>query len=86
MKVHEAVDITRRMLADDPSASLAISWLKASGFTIIESIKIVRQACGISLEEAKLKIASHPDWSDAIKAAEPLWQELIDAFSEQDKS
>jgi hypothetical protein len=61
-----------------------IGEMKHRGLSILEAIKTTRELFGISLGEAKLLVASHPDWQEAAAAAEPMHEEIIQGFQNAD--
>ena len=50
------------------------------GSTITEAIKASMQLFGIGLGDAKSLLSSHPSWHPIVEAAQPLHDELIQAF------
>jgi ribosomal protein L7/L12 len=72
--VREYVDkgslYTPRVEADELDARLYE--LRARGAPPIEAIKVIRDAQGVSLGEAKRFFAVHPAWADVHEAAQPL--------------
>jgi ribosomal protein L7/L12 len=49
-----------------------VTALRAEGHGILESIKLLRTACGISLREAKRVVSNHPAWRDEVARNQPL--------------
>jgi hypothetical protein len=61
----------------------ALSALRRNGATPIDSIKAVREVCGVSLGEAKKLVADSPTWDDIRDAHDRLVEDLI-SFMEAD--
>jgi ribosomal protein L7/L12 len=53
-----------------------VSEKPASGATIMETIKAVMIAYGMSLDEAKTFVSSHPAWLRTVRAVQPLYADL----------
>lgn len=49
---------------------------RASGATIMETIKFCMREYKISLAEAKEIVSAHPAWASVVEAAEPLHRSL----------
>ncbi len=62
-------DVQRGLSVDD-----TIVALRASGLSIVQSMKALMELHGMSLEDAKAEI--HPVWAGVVKAAEPLHDDL----------
>lgn len=54
-----------------------IGEMRHRGLSILEAIKTARELFGVSLEEAKVLVASHPAWEQAAAAAERMHDEII---------
>lgn len=61
-----------------------IGEMKHRGLSILEAIKTTRELFGLSLGEAKSLVTSHPDWRQASAVAEPMHEEIIQAFQNAD--
>lgn len=48
----------------------------AAGATITETIKAVLSEYGMSLEDAKILVSSHPCWAKVVEAARPLQSDI----------
>ena len=64
---------------DDTTEVVAnlVARLKKNGSNLIESIKLVRTRCGLSLGEAKRAVTSHPLWRKEVERNEPLHETLL---------
>jgi len=83
-KMGEFVGSLRSRLREGASLSDIVAELHASGLTIIESIHVVREACSISLGQAKEIVTSHPVWAKVVRAAEPLHDDLEEIFRQRE--
>ena len=60
--IAEAVEIYRRRQAEGMSQDAIVADARNQGFSVIDTIKIVRRLYGIGLREAKEVVAAHPAW------------------------
>jgi ribosomal protein L7/L12 len=60
-----------------------ILYLKSKGFDILTSIKIIREALGISLGDAKQLVAGSIAWKTEAQAYDDVHQELIEQIKNQ---
>ena len=71
------------MVAEN-SIDHAIRVLHEQGFTITETMKVLISEYGMSLREAKQLVSTHPVWKAVTKAAEPLHDDLIKIWKEEE--
>jgi len=76
--IAEAVEIYQRRQAEGMSQDAIVADARNQGFSVIDTIKIVRQLYDIGLGEAKIIVTSHPAW--AVEAQNMA--RLADAFIE----
>jgi len=74
--IAEAVEIYRRRQDEGLSQDTIVADASNQGFSVIDTIKIVRQLYDIGLGEAKIIVTSHPAW--AVEAQNMA--RLADAF------
>lgn len=67
-------------MSDDASIDAALRRLHADGSTIIEAIKHIRNAFGLTLGDAKEVVSSHPSYRAWAQANEPLHDAVIKAL------
>ncbi len=60
----------------------AIQLLRDEGASIIEAIKVVKEAKHISLSEAKSLVAQHPVWNDQQEKFKNFHDSLIEQFGD----
>jgi hypothetical protein len=60
----------------------ALSQLRKDGATPVEAILAVRDATNVSLGEAKHQFAQCPAWSDEVKNADQLHQQIERALKD----
>ncbi len=75
----------QKEVRDGKSSEEIIESLHASGLTIAESMKIIRELYKISLGEAKMMVARHPVWKDVIDAHTPFHDDLIRIIKKKKK-
>lgn len=81
MDTDTLVDKCRAMNKQGQSRDEVVEFLRASGLTITESIKIMKQAFAMPLGEAKEIVSRSPVWQGVVQAAEPLHEDLAREFS-----
>jgi ribosomal protein L7/L12 len=62
----------------------AVTKLHQLDYTIVDSIKIVREEYGVSLGEAKTIVTSNNVWSVEVEAADKMHEEWITVLSADD--
>lgn len=70
-------DLAERWVVEGRSPEEVISKLYSTGASMIDSIKIVRTAFGISLGLAKEMVAGHPVWLEVVEKHLPLYDEFL---------
>ena len=83
-ELDELVGSLRARLQEGASLSDIVAELHGSGLTIIESIRVVREACSTSLGQAKVIVTSHPVWAKVVRAAEPLHDDVEEIFRQRE--
>jgi ribosomal protein L7/L12 len=58
-----------------------VAELRRDGLSIIDAIKAVRKACGVSLGEAKAIVTSNAAWADVAQESQSLREEAWKLFS-----
>jgi ribosomal protein L7/L12 len=72
------------LLPDGRSRDEVLAQMRDSGLTIVEAIKASMKLFDVGLSEAKSLVASHSSWVETARAAEPLHNELMEAFRESE--
>lgn len=70
------VDALRARVQAGLSVDEVIVVLQEQGVPIVPSMKVVIDLFGVSLDEAKQRVAGHPAWAGMRKASEPLHDAL----------
>jgi hypothetical protein len=83
-KLDKIVEECRIQLAQGESIGTIIGRLHSSGLHIIDTIKVVRSACGIGLRAAKDLVESHPSWTNEVTANELLHEESVEVCFRQE--
>jgi len=81
MTKHTVKDTCLKMIKEGDDIGKVISFLKESKFSIIESMKIIREIYGISLAESKFQVVSHPSWKKIVAGHQKLHDELEDLIT-----
>lgn len=76
MSYDEVVALIRKEVQKGLSVEGAVVALKNAGLTIAQSMKALIEIFGMSLADAKNAIAGHAVWAEAMKAVEPLHDQL----------
>lgn len=61
-----------------------ILYLHHEGITIVDSMKVLKEIYKISLGEAKEIVTAHPAWTDEVRSADILHEQLEKALQEED--
>jgi hypothetical protein len=69
---------TQELADNGAPADELIVHLHGAGLSVVESIRILRQALGLRTGEAKRLVTGHPLWRDEARASEPL-HEAVEA-------
>lgn len=77
MKIQEIILKCKARIDSGADRNSLISYLHNEGLSIIEAIKVLKYVYGISLGEAKALVTTHPAWSEEIKNADILHNELL---------
>jgi ribosomal protein L7/L12 len=81
--IEEAVKLAQTMKGQGAETETILSRLRASGATIIESLKVIRQIENINLTEAKRIVDSSATWADKRDGNERIRRMLIKALDEE---
>jgi hypothetical protein len=81
-ELYELVGLRR----NSKSGHEILTAIKEQGLTMMEAIKASMQLVVIALGDAMSLVSSHPFWILASEAAEPLHNELIQAFRDASNS
>lgn len=76
--IQEAITLAKAAIANGCNTSDLLSNLKAESYPATEAIKVIREACGMSLGQAKEALSVHPAWQQSVTDA----QELHDDFQQ----
>ena len=76
LNMEEIINTLKEKVSKGFELEQAIVELHEKGLTIIQSMQVIVKVFGLSLSEAKLKVSSHPIWSDIVESSEPLHEEL----------
>jgi ribosomal protein L7/L12 len=63
-----------------------LHFLRASGVSKFDSIKVVREVCGISLGEAKRVVTLSAEWRDTLEATAELHDAITSSITGGDRS
>jgi hypothetical protein len=63
---------------DADTTEAALVALHDAGASPVQALEALVHGRGLTLRDAKLALASSPAWEVEVRAAEPLWDELID--------
>ncbi len=74
-------DISKK-IADGTDQTTILRELRDEKVSIIDAIKIVRSAYGVSLGEAKQIVTSDPAWRDIAEQNEPLHDALVESLKD----
>lgn len=74
----------KKSVSDGGSREDLILHLHREGFTIVESMKILKEVYKLSLGEAKELVTSHSVWADEVRSADILHEELEKALQGED--
>jgi len=77
---NDLVDRIRCRLGQGVSPEDVVAELHQNGLTIIQSIRVLRDASSLTLGQAKDIVSSHPVWAEVVRAAEPLHDDLEEIF------
>jgi hypothetical protein len=77
MYMEELINHIKEKAEKGMSIDDAIVELKNRGLTIMESMKILVHAFGVSLVVAKERVASHHVWTDVVQATIPLHEDIV---------
>jgi ribosomal protein L7/L12 len=83
MEFDEALCLARDMKEQGIEREKILARLRASGATIIDSLKVIRQIESVSLTEAKNIVDSSETWADKRAANERVRRALIQALEEE---
>lgn len=75
MKTTQVIEECRRRMSSSDNGSDFVVTLHEMGLTISKAIKVVMQARGVTLREAKQIVTDHPAWSRVANASEHLHDE-----------
>jgi len=64
------------------TAEQVVLWLHKNGFSMLESVKILRKLKCLSLGEAKAIVGNHSAWRDAVTMSGELERAAISAAGE----
>lgn len=73
----------RESIKHGMSSEDIILYLHQKGATITESMKVIRELYGLSLGEAKALVTAHPIWTDTVRGADVLHQEIGNALQKE---
>lgn len=79
-----SIETVRYRLGQGVSLEDVVAELHADGLTIIQSIRVVREASDLTLGQAKEVVSSHPVWAEVVRAAEPLHEDLEEVFRQNE--
>lgn len=74
----------RKRVGHGASRGDLILYLRDEGITIVESMKVLKEIYKLSLGEAKELVTAHPAWTDEVRSADILHEELEKALQKQD--
>lgn len=69
-----------------PDYELVFHFLSSNGVSKFDSIKVVRQICGVSLGEAKRIVMLSAEWRDTLEATAELHDALFSAVQDEGRS
>ena len=72
LSYESALAKARKDLETGVSIEIVIANLASQGGTILEAIKIVREAASVSLGHAKMLVSSHDAWKSVVEKNRPL--------------
>jgi len=82
MLFEEAVEVAQAMKVQGAETETILARLRASGATIFDSLKVIRQIENINLAEAKRIVDDSATWADRREGNERLRRGLIEALDE----
>ena len=65
---------------------VVLRYLREKGFSKLDSIKALREFCGLSLDEAKRKASLSEVWADTLDQTAQLHDAFFEGASEKDAS
>ncbi len=79
---NDALNIIHEAAENGVSSEDSVVKLHDMGISVVDSIRIIREAYGVSLSCAKKTVANHPVWKKLSEAATSFHKELERSMSE----
>lgn len=81
--LHSTIEVTVEEceeVAKNAGREDLIRYMHDRGLSIMDSIKVVRWMYALSLGEAKRIVTAHPIWTNVVRNADTVHEQLIDAL------
>lgn len=78
--IERAYTYAREQKEQGVTEDAVIPRLKEQGFSILDSIKVIKHVYGRNLAEAKLIVTGHPAWGREAHSMDRLHQEILDVL------